>query len=157
MKKELLYLLMVVFTGFTFVSCSSDDDDPDYAKDIAKTYSGSLNVELNMGEWVPAGEPVDGDITIERTAENVASLKLIDFKFNDIPIGTITVKNIAVTKSGDTYSLSGSDVLDLSLLQLGKGTVKVTGTVDKDKKCVLKYIEIELDTPMHIRVTFTSK
>lgn len=156
MKKELLYLLMFVFTGFTFASCS-DDDDPDYAKEIAKTYSGSLDIELNtQAGWVPAGT-VDGkEIIIARTAQDVVSLQLKDFTFQEISIGNITVQNIAVTKSGDNYNLSGDD-LDLSLPQLGKGKVKVTGTVDKDKKCTLKYIEIELDTQMSIRVAFTSK
>lgn len=133
MNKKLIYLLMLVFTlGLSFTACSDDDDDNkvDYAKEIAATYSGSLTIP----------DMYDGtnDITLSRTATNKAKVELKDFVIPtsataEITVGTISVDNIEVTKSGDTYTLketTASVTIDLVPTPVD---VKVSGTVKNNK------------------------
>ncbi|MFV0329482.1 MAG: calycin-like domain-containing protein [Dysgonomonas sp.] len=134
MNKKLIYLLMLVFTlGLSFTACSDDDDDDnkvDYAKEIAATYSGSLTIP----------DMYDGtnDITLSRTATNKAKVELKDFVIPtsataEITVGTISVDNIEVTKSGDTYTLketTASVTIDLVPTPVD---VKVSGTVKNNK------------------------
>lgn len=107
MNKKLIYLLMLVFTlGLSFTACSDDDDDDnkvDYAKDIAATYDGKLKIqELNNIE-------IANNIALSRVSDNKVKLALAEIT---LPLGEgatikdISINNVPVTKSGDTYSLT---------------------------------------------------
>ena len=63
----LLMLLSALFIGFT--SCGSDDEDTDYAKEIAGKYIGTLTME---------GMPIaqDVEITVTRNSNTKATLKI---------------------------------------------------------------------------------
>ena len=165
MKKSLLYLLMLTFVGFSFAACSDDDDDdPDYATEVADTYSGTLDIYLAAGEtWVETGSS-DDNITVTRTGSNQVNMKLVNFSF-DVPVlgnvnfGTIKVENIAVEKVGNNFTLKGSDNLNLVV---GSGTVSVNGTVDQEKECELTLL-INLEKngegdpyDLNVKVEFTT-
>lgn len=138
MNKKLLCLFtFVIALGLAFTACSDDDDDTtvDYARDVAATYGGTLSIP-GLGA---AGAPltIEKDITLTRTALNRAKLELRDFSLpigTGLPIGTIAVDNIEITKSGDVYTLKETTTT-LQVPAIGQdGTieanVKVSGTVN---------------------------
>ena len=47
MKKNLLYLLMLLCSVSMFTSCGDDDDKDDNKADVAGTYAGTLGVTLD--------------------------------------------------------------------------------------------------------------
>lgn len=157
MNKKLIYLLMLVFTlGLSFTACSDDDDDKttDYAKDIAATYAGTLTIPGLSVEPIT----IDKDITLTRTAENKAKVELKDLSLEIVegtatPIGTITVDNIEVSKSGDTYTLketTASITIDLVPTPVD---VKVSGTV-KDNKLNLTIVVTEIPVFNTLNISF---
>ena len=52
MKKNLLYLLMLLCSVSMFTSCGDDDDKDDNKADVAGTYAGTLGVTLDGEVWV---------------------------------------------------------------------------------------------------------
>ena len=46
MKKNLLYLLMLLCSVSMFTSCGDDDDKDDNKADVAGTYAGTLGVKI---------------------------------------------------------------------------------------------------------------
>ncbi len=92
MKKNVFYLLLAVLGFIVLPSCSKDDDETDYATQIAKTYDGALSI---------SGAPyTSNQLTINRTATNKIQLKLNGFSYAGvITIGDIIVDDVNVTKS----------------------------------------------------------
>lgn len=62
MKKNLLYLLMLLCSVSMFTSCGDDDDKDDNKADVAGTYAGTLGVTLD-GEG-----PISSSQSIELTS-----------------------------------------------------------------------------------------
>lgn len=129
--KKVLYLLMCAFALNAFVACSDDDDDDDvvdYAKEIAATYTGTLNVTVGDEE---SQEIEDQKVEVKRTADNKASITLKGFTFMSIPFADkIKIDNIEVSKSGEEYLLKEiNQTLDFSADDLGDVKVKLSGKV----------------------------
>jgi len=164
MNKKLICLLMFVFSlGLAFTACSDDDDKKetgDYAKDIEASYGGTLSIPAFM-EGGSAVVIKDKDIVVTRTAENKAKVVLADLSIpmnetSSFPVGTITVDNIEVSKSGTTYTLKettskvtvkGMDGKDV------EATVKMSGTV-KDGKMALKIYVTDVPVVETLDITF---
>ncbi|MDR0825201.1 MAG: calycin-like domain-containing protein [Prevotella sp.] len=139
MNKKLIYLLMFVFTlGLSFTACGSDDDD-DYAKEIAATYNGKI--------IIPGMTSADGDansIVLARASENKVNLALNEIVLQGLgSVKNIAVKNVPVTKSGDTYALtSTTETIKIKLGEVEVGaTVTVSGTVKAGKLDLIIYVK----------------
>lgn len=154
MTKKIVYFLMLAFSLSLFSACSDDDDDDkDYAKEIAGTYTGDLTIS------VPETEPVvtnNINISVTRNSTDKVQVELKDFTYESMDLD-ITVENIPVTKSNNTYSLAEtSKELELAGGAI-KANVKVSGTVDSSKKLNLK-IDVTATTPqLFIPVTFSGE
>lgn len=62
MKKNLLYLFMLVCSVGLFTSCGDDDDDNNDKPDVAGTYAG------NLGVTIDDSDPITSSQTIELTS-----------------------------------------------------------------------------------------
>lgn len=158
MNKKLIYLLMLVFTlGLSFTACSDDDDDDkktDYAKDIAATYAGTLTIPGLRAEPIT----MDKDITLTRTADNKAKVELKELSIEIVdgtptPVGTISVDNIEVSKSGDTYTLKETTTSITIDLVPTPVDVKVSGTV-KDNKLNLTIVVTKIPVFETLNISF---
>lgn len=91
MKKFFIMLCVALIPALTIVSCSSDDDDapvPALAPTIEGTYP--VDIYFGIGTDPDMSTPYDGTVTINATADNVASLSLAGFSIDggstEIPI-----------------------------------------------------------------------
>ncbi|MDL2214812.1 calycin-like domain-containing protein [Dysgonomonas sp. OttesenSCG-928-M03] len=143
MSKRVLYFMMLAFSLTVFAGCSDDDDDNDngvidYTLDIQGVYAGTLNVEL------PSAEPTETVLVLKR--KNVNNVQVFLDKISIpteiggevvmIDITEIEVKDIPVTKSDGTYTVTRA--IGTIAAKVGgklfpgiKGSV--SGTVDGDK------------------------
>ncbi len=96
--KNLLFLMMAVF-ALSFAACSDDDDDS-LAGSVAGQYSGDLEVQF------PAGgidtTYTNQKVNITSTSEDRVTLKLENFEFGGINIGTIVIEDVLVKQETDT-------------------------------------------------------
>lgn len=154
MNKKLIYLLMLVFTlGLSFTACSDDDDDDnkvDYAKEIAATYDGTLTIPGLAAEPITLTK----DITLSRTTTNKAKVELKDLVLDEnMNVGTISVDNIEITKSGDTYTLKETKTSITIDLVPTPVDVAVSGTV-KDNKLDLKIVVTKIPVFETLNISF---
>ena len=102
-------------------------DTPDYALDIAGTYTGKMIV--TVGD-TPVG-PTKQEIVFARQNENVVQMSMEDFSFGGASLGKIVLSDVTVTKKDAGYTVAGEGDVKVSL---GGNplTVKVTleGTVE---------------------------
>lgn len=128
MKKNLWYLLLVVFSMNLFVACSDDDDptpdpDPDPTpveevewSDITGTY-GSDYVQLN-GSEAASGKT----ITLGGSSSSTAVITLV----NIIPEAeSVEFDGIEMTESGTTYTFSTEKQVNETLVSIA-GTITPT-------------------------------
>lgn len=162
MNKKLICLLMFVFSlSLAFTACSDDDDDNDkvdYAKEIAATYGGTLSIP-GLG-----AQPItmNKDIILTRVAENKSKVELKDLSIplgeGSFPVGNITVDNVEVSKSGDTYTLKETvttvKVPAIDGSGLVNAGVKLSGTV-KNNKLDLKIDVTDVPVVSTLNITFS--
>ena len=102
-------------------------DTPDYALDIAGTYTGKMIV--TVGD-TPVG-PTKQEIVFARQNENVVQMSMEDFSFGGASLGKIVLSDVNVAKKDAGYTVAGEGDVKVSL---GGNplTVKVTleGTVE---------------------------
>ena len=102
-------------------------DTPDYALDIAGTYTGKMIV--TVGD-TPVG-PTKQEIVFARQNENVVQMSMEDFSFGGASLGKIVLSDVNVAKKDAGYTVAGEGDVKVSL---GGNplTVKVrlVGTVD---------------------------
>ena len=137
MKKNFLYLLMLVCSLGVFTSCSSDDDDPvvyPIDKDIAGNYIGDLSVVI---DGYQVGTTENQKITIAKSTkgDNQVALSLKDFTFI-FNVGDITVDPCTVKAIDGGYAFEGSQTLDL-IAPIGSAPVTISGTVKNGKINIL--------------------
>lgn len=96
--KNLLFLMMAVF-ALSFAACSDDDDDS-LAGSVAGQYSGELEVNFPNGSIDTTY--TNQKINITSTSEDRVTLKLENFKFGAINIGTIVIEDVLVKQETDT-------------------------------------------------------
>lgn len=158
MKKNLLFLLMAVFTlGFT--ACSDDDDEtPDYAKKIAGTYNGNVVVSVKGNETPVPNQNVD----IKKVDENTVTLELKDFKFASIELGDIKIDDVKIKHTGDKNEIVGSGIIKKDVLGSGNEmtlNVNISGTITGNDADITIGVENEQLTAIMgiISVKFTGK
>ena len=96
--KNLLFLMMAVF-ALSFAACSDDDDDS-LAGSVAGQYSGELEVYFPNGSIDTTY--TNQKINITSTSEDRVTLKLENFNFGAINIGTIVIEDVLVKQETDT-------------------------------------------------------
>lgn len=132
MKRNLFYLLMMVCSLSIFVSCKDDDEYFITDTDVNGVYLGSLDVDAPY-EGVQLGATgIKQKIYITKTGQNLVTLQLKNFVFNNIPIGDLEIKNINVSKVDDNFKLDGSGKLTLIV---GGCEATISGTVSHNGNC----------------------
>lgn len=135
MKKNLLFLFMVLFT-LGFISCNDSDDTYFITDtDLNGAYLGELNVSAPFGGIELGDSNIVQKVYITKTGENRVKLELKNFTFKGFQIGTIEVSDMVVEKSDNLYHLAGNGNLDLIV---GPCAVVVSGTISENGKCDLK-------------------
>lgn len=133
MKRNLFYLLMMVCSLSIFVSCKDDDDEYFITDtDVNGVYLGSLDVDAPYEGAQFGAVGIKQKIYITKTGQNLVTLQLKNFVFNNIPIGDIEIKNISVSKVDDNFKLDGSGKLTLIV---GGCEATISGTVSANGKC----------------------
>lgn len=157
MNKKIFYLLMLVFTlGLSFTACSDDDDD-DYVNDITAVYAGDFRIPDLLGSAVLPGEFglfKAGKYTVRMA---LPELTLPINEVSPLSVSGIEMKNVPVTKVGNTYKLMKTTeditvVLNGSINMPAKVTVE--GTI-VDGKMDLNINVEDIDIP-NFNMTFTA-
>lgn len=140
MKKTFFYYLFAVLCTVTFMTSCSDDDDPSYPIDeeIAGTYKGALDITL---EGTPIASGLPKNITITKASNSTVNMELKDFAFMGMNLGTITLKDCAVSQEGTSYSFTSEQTLTLSS-EIGSCLIKVNGTITGTKATINLDIEV---------------
>ena len=111
MKKNLLYLFMLVCSVGLFTSCGDDDDDNNDKPDVAGTYAG------NLGVTIDDSDPITSSQTIELTspAETKINFTLKNFILQagaggeagqTQPVGNIKIPHIDLVGSNGNYTFT---------------------------------------------------
>ncbi len=148
--------MMIAIAGFSFASCSDDDDEPDYTPEVVGEYEGDFTIEVGP---MTLPFPISDTIVITRTAENQVKVTLKDFSIPTLlEPTTIVVENIVVGKEGDFFTLEGTDSIDLTAQQLGSGSASVQGGITPDKDCAMEIIvQMQGTEPMTITIYFETE
>lgn len=108
--KNLLYVLVAIMTlGSVFVSCKSDDNDPNYnqngtpATASAATYSGTWSRSQSDGET----ETASGTITLAAGSNDYTTN--ITFSCPDFNINNTSVANITWANDGFVFNQNKTD------------------------------------------------
>ena len=144
--KNLLFLMMAVF-ALSFAACSDDDDDS-LAGSVAGQYSGELEVNF------PAGgidtTYTNQKINITSTSEDRVTLKLENFKFGGINIGTIVIEDVLVKQETDTddddqpvtyKALTGNTTIEAPIF----GDTEIPLDIEVDGEEYKGYVDIGLE------------
>ncbi len=153
MKKRLLYLFMFICTVGLFTNCS-DDDDVNYPVDteLAGAYKGTMDVYY-VGVDAPIVSDLVQKVYISKASDSAIKLELKNFAITvagtNLTIGDITVDNCPLSQSGDIYSFTGNQTLNLVV---GSCDVSVTGTIGKN--AVNMVINVDVQGGMKVRVNY---
>lgn len=144
--KNLLFLMMAVF-ALSFAACSDDDDDS-LAGSVAGQYSGELEVNF------PAGgidtTYTNQKINITSTSEDRVTLKLENFKFGGINIGTIVIEDVLVKQETGTddddqpvtyKALTGNTTIEAPIF----GDTEIPLDIEVDGEEYKGYVDIDLE------------
>lgn len=130
MKEKLVCLLMLLCSISLFTACSSDDE-PAYPIDqeIAGTYKGALNIKLGgiEGEY-----NLPKNVTMTAAGKNLVNLEIKKFSFGALNLGTITLTNCEIQKSGNSYTFATTQTLTLAN-PIGACPVTASGTITDGK------------------------
>jgi len=160
MSKKIFYFMMLAFSLSLFTACSDDDDDDnnvtDYAVDTQGTYTGTLNLTFPEQDPFPFENK---NIALKRTGVNKVEVSLDEITIpGEVPITVknIVVKDIPVTKNGDTYTLTEVKDQKVSVNVGAPVDVKVTvsGTV-KSNKLEMKINVGDIPVIGEIPITFS--
>lgn len=140
MKRKLAYFLALMLL-VPLASCSSDKkkDDPDYVKFVEGQYEGTITAAIDQGTPMPPA-PAEIEISRQSADSKKVTITLLDFTINNTSIGDVEIKEIAVSKEGNNYILSGNYKVNLSSIGLGEAQIHVfnTSRITPDKDCDLK-------------------
>lgn len=151
MKKNLLYLFVLICSVSLFTSCGDDDDTEYIQTELDGVYKGALDVKvtsLNID-----AKNIPQKVYITKTGENLIKLELKQFAFQGIAIGDIVVENILVVKKGDNCTFTGN--ADVTLV-VGQCAVSVKGTIEGGHIAI--DIMVNVASPsMKVEVTFAGE
>lgn len=131
MKKLILFLFVALLTQ-VFTSCKDDDVYHITDTDLNGVYLGTMDVDAPFGGVQLGADDIKQKIYITKTGENLVTLQLKDFTFNNIPIGTLEITNVEVDKVHDDFKIEGTGKLTLIV---GGCDIAVNGTVSAAGKC----------------------
>lgn len=105
MKKNLLYLLLLICSVSFFTSCGDDDDDK---VSVAGTYAGNLGVAINGGTPIPSSQ----NIELTNPSEGKINFILKNFILKSdptggegtMPIGNIKITDIDLVANGSNFT-----------------------------------------------------
>lgn len=125
MKRNLLKLLVFVFSMSALMACN-DNDEPNIPieKELAGTYKGSLDITMD-GVELATGLPKN--IAITKAGVSSINLELKDFSFMGQNLGDIVIADCEMLKYKDRYTISGNQALTLP--SIGECTVVASGTL----------------------------
>lgn len=155
MKKNLLYLFMLVCSVALFTGCGDDDDDVKFPieSELVGTYNGTMDVYY-VGEEAPIASDLAQKIYISKASDSAIKLELKNFSINvggnPLNIGDISVDNCPLTKTGDAYQFSGNQTLNLIV---GSCKTSVTGTIGKNAVEMIINVEVA-GGMMKVKVNF---
>ena len=112
MKKLILFLFVALLTQ-VFTSCKDDDVYHITDTDLNGVYLGTMDVDAPFGGVQLGADDIKQKIYITKTGENLVTLQLKDFTFNNIPIGTLEITNVEVDKVHDDFKIEGTGKLTL--------------------------------------------
>lgn len=141
--KNLLFLMMAVF-ALSFAACSDDDDDS-LAGSVAGQYSGELEVYFPNGSIDTTY--TNQKINITSTSEDRVTLKLENFKFGAINIGTIVIEDVLVKQETDTddddrtIALTGNTTIEAPIF----GDAKIPLDIEVDGAEYKGEVDIDLE------------
>jgi len=138
MNKKFQFLFMMFFTALClgFTACSDDDDDDtDYAQEIAGTYVGTVTIP-GMGDPIP-----NVTIVFDRNSQNKITMKMNQ----TLPVlGEIEIESQSnVTYKDNKYYVSGTATHE-------EIPVKIDGSVDKEKNIDITIGVAVSDPPMEV-------
>lgn len=121
MKKNLLYLLMLLCSVSMFTSCSDDDDNTgdDTKENVAGTYAGNLAVTINESEPITTSQ----SIVLVNPAKGKINFSLKNF----------VLQAGASGEAGQTIPVGNINITDIDLVESNNGTYTFTKRVDKLK------------------------
>lgn len=146
---KLFFILFVSSLSLGFTSCD-DDDDPDYAKEIAGTYKGTISA---LESEIPNAE-----IKIARKSENRVTISMNQ----DLGVAVVDVTAESdVLFSDKTYSVAGTATYEWTEGAEVTLPVEIKGTIDKDYNATINIVlgkGIELEGfPFPITAKFEGK
>lgn len=129
MKRNLLFLLMLICSMNVFMACSDDDDKPIIVDgEIDGVYLGALDVDAGIA-GTQTGIPQK--IYLTKTGNAKVKMELKNFSYPGIGnLGTIELDGLKVDKNGSIIALAGSG--NVNLLP-GDCALTVAGTIENGK------------------------
>ncbi len=164
MKKNLLYMLMLLAMPMAFVACG-DDEDGDVVTNVnaSGVYTGQIVMLVNDENLFTVANPDATSSAIEfNLVQNASTTNLsIDDVLEHVDLGIqLAVDNIPSTATSEKLTLNGTD-MDLEKEIIGIGVIinSVTGTVDKNGKANLNITATApaLDQDVKIEITAQKK
>lgn len=160
MKKNLLYLLMLLAMPMAFVACGDDDEDV-APVNATGTYDGDIVLLVN------------GENLFEAAAGSTSSSSPIEFSLNQkanstdlaiddelLYIGNIalSVENIASTATSEKLTLNGTNMnVEKNIIGLDVTINTVTGTVDKNGKATLNISAVAPALSQNVEIEITAQ
>ena len=127
--KNKFFLLMLASALFiSFTSCGDDDDNPDYAKEIAGTYKGILSMDMGDNGWGPISDE-NFIITVTRNSNTMVTLRIENQNLpilGDISLDVECTSN--VTFNNGVYGITGNTTWDVIPTQVTI-PIQVNGTI----------------------------
>ena len=158
MKKNLIYLFLLLCSLSAFVSCKDDDDTVvDLTEQVVGGYKGDLRVEIPLLKYDSTSIE---NIILSKAGENKLKLVLNDFSFpvNGVALnlGDIIVNNIPLAQNGKVISLIETQVPVTLIAPINEVKVTVSGTIE-DKNADLKIDVTEAFAVQTVNVSFKGK
>lgn len=164
MKKNLLYLLMLLAMPMAFVACGDDDDDND-VKPTTVNATGTYDGDIVL--------LVDGENLFEAAVGSTSSSSPIEFSLNQkanstdlaiddelLYIGNIalSIENIASTATSEKLTLNGTNInVEKNIIGLDVTINSVTGTIDKNGKATLNISAVAPALSQNVEIEITAQ
>lgn len=135
MKKNIIYLFMLLCSFSVLVSCKDDDNSLPIEEKVSGIYKGSLDIMM-YSEGSDAGIEISKNlpqkVTLSKVGDDAVKMELKNLNVMGMEFGTISIDHGVVIGNGDSYTFTGEQMLDLTDQKLGKCDVKVDGIVSNN-------------------------
>lgn len=143
-------LLTLALSLLTIANISCSKDDKEYAKEVAGSYEGTLDMAVRGTSY----GTFDLVVNIESTSDDQVTMTIPAFGEGHMAMPELTVTNVSVDKDGSTYTLK-KDQFTITVNEVPyKGSIN--GTV-KDGKLTFTSPVTPGAMPMAVDLNFTTK